>query len=222
MLNWCDSWKCFHVPASSPHSAPWRAAENTHLCQGSPTVPTVINCNGTFPSLPSFNLQWRAMNNNNCHVPVSCQLCSLKTPAKSSTTDQENIVSPFRTPAAKRALVMGPLLHFLLKHRVLPGNTEHEFQPRSQVPLEVGEGTVYCMGWSFLCSSHSVACRPHARDEHLSLILRVELAFAAYWNTNTGTTTQLLSQHVRCCPVFQHAVHFGNLPLVWQLMSCSS
>lgn len=129
-------------PSTSPHSAPWRAAENTHLCQGSLTVPTVTNCSVTFPSLPSFTLQWRATNSNP-HVPVSCKLCSLKTPAKSSTTDQENVVSPFRTPAAKRVLVMGPLLHFLLKYRVLPRHTGHEFQPHSQLPLEVGKGLLH-------------------------------------------------------------------------------
>lgn len=99
------------APATSPHSAPWRAVENAHLWQGSLTVP-VINCNVTFPSLPSFHLQWRAMKNNS-NIPVSCKLYSLKTPAKSSSMDQETVVSPFRTAATNRSLVISFSIFFL-------------------------------------------------------------------------------------------------------------
>lgn len=50
----------------------------------------------------------------------------------------------------------------------------------------MGEGTVYCMGWSFVCSPHSVICRHHSSDEHFNIIPRAELTFAAYYIQTQG------------------------------------
>lgn len=84
MLNFCDFWTCFQCSVLSPlhplQSIPARSVETIHFCRGSLIV-NVINCNVTFPSLPSLLLKWRAMNNNDLHISVSCELCSLNTPA---------------------------------------------------------------------------------------------------------------------------------------------